>query len=148
MNRRGSAQPPPERIFRPTLPSWRELRLVLFFALLSLLALVGLVREGNVATLAVAVGMTVAAAWLAYRGRLLGRPTLVAGPTQLCFRTGRREEIGRWSDIERVSFGPYLRHELWLVRRGGAPIRISDSMTTAGGERFDMVFEDYWKPHE
>ena len=146
MNRRRSTKPPPERIFRPTMPSWRELRLVLFFALLSLLALVGLVREGNVATLAVSVGMTLAAAWLAYRGRLFGRPTLIAGPTQLCFRKGRREEIARWSDIERVSFGPYLRSELWLVRRSGAPIRISDSMTTADGERFDMVFEDYWKP--
>jgi len=110
------------------------------------LALAGLVREGNVATLAVAAGMTLAALWLAYRGRLLGRPTLITGPTQLCFRKGRREVTAPWSDIERVSFGPYMRRELWLVRRSGAPIRISDSMTTADGERFDMVFEDYWKP--
>jgi hypothetical protein len=51
-----------------------------------------------------------------------------------------------WSDIESVSFGPYLRRELWLVRRSGNPIRFSDSMTTAQGERFDMVFEDYWTP--
>ena len=139
--RRGAA--PPTRTFHPTIPSLRELRGALFFAFLSLLALIGWAREGNAAVPTVSIAITLAASWLAYRGRLFGRPTLIAEPDRVRFRKGGREVAVPWSEIERVSFGPYLRGEYWLVRRCGAPVRISNSMTTADGERFDMVIEDY-----
>lgn len=146
MKRQPEAKSPPVRIFHPTMPSWRDLREALVFAVLSLLALIGWVREGNVAVLAASLAMTSAALWLAYRGRVFGDPTLIAEPTHVRFRKRGREVSAPWSDIESVSFGPYLRRELWLVRRSGDPIRFSDSMTTAQGERFDMLIEDYLPP--
>jgi hypothetical protein len=125
------------------MPTLRETRVAIFFALLSLLGVAGWVREGNAAVPAVAIGLTLAASWLAYRGRLFGNPTLVVDPQQVRLTVGGREISAAWRDVERVSFGPYRRHEIWLVRRDGPPIRFSDSMTTADGERFDMVFDDY-----
>jgi hypothetical protein len=85
---------------------------------------------------------------LAYRGRLFGNPALIAEPDKVIYRHGRREVVASWDEIESASFGPYRRGELWLVRRDGPPIRFSNSMTTAAGERFDMLLEDYLAPAE
>ena len=128
------------------LPAVRDTLGVIFFGLLSLVGTVGWVREGNPWPMLAALGLMAAGSWLAYRGRLLGAPTLIAQPERISFRRGRHEVSADWDDIERVTFGPYLRKEIWLVRRNGPPISFSDSMTTADGERFDMVFEDYWTP--
>lgn len=131
------------RTFRPTLPRFRDSWPVLFFALLSALALVGWFIKGRVGPLLASLGLLAAAAWVSYRLRVLGSPTLTIDRDEVRYRCGKREEVARWSDIEGVSFGPYERKEIWVLRREGSPIKFSDSMTTAGGERFDMVFDEY-----
>jgi hypothetical protein len=122
---------PPSRTFRPTVPTLRELKNALFFAVLSLVGVLGWQREGNAAALLIGLAMTLAASWLAYRGRLFGNPALIAEPDKVIYRHGRREVVASWDEIESASFGPYRRGELWLVRRDGPPIRFSNSMTTA-----------------
>ena len=131
------------RTFRPTLPPLRDSWPALFFALLSLLALVGWFREGRVGPLLASLGLMAAAVWIAFRLRVLGSPTLTIDRDEVRYRRGKREEVARWSDIEMVSFGPYERKEIWLLRRDGPPIKFSDSMTTTDGERFDMIFDAY-----
>ena len=134
------------RTFRPTRPPFRDSWPVFFFALLSLLALVGWFREGRVGPLMASLALLAAAAWVTYRLRVFGSPTLTIDRDEVRYRCGKREEVARWRDIEAVSSGSYEQKEIWLLRREGPPIKFSDSMTTVDGERFDMVFDDYLEP--
>ena len=134
------------RQFQPTHPPLRKSWPILVFGLLTILGAFGVAREGAFAPFLVSLAMMLAASWLHYRMRLVGSPTLEVGPKGLRHRVGRREVHARWSDIADMQWDFY-RDQISLIRKGGLPpIRISIDMTTAAGERFDMLIEDYWKP--
>ena len=136
----------PARTFRPSAPPLRDSWPVYFFLLLTILAIVGWLKSGGFAPLLVSLSLLAAATWVSFRIRYVGSPTLEIDRDKVRYRCGRREEVAQWSDVEGVSFGPYERNELWIVRRSGPPIKFSSSMTSASGERFDMVFDDYLPP--
>ena len=134
------------RQFRPTLPRLRKSWPVIVFALLTILAAFGWIREGAVAPFLVSFAMMLAASWLYYRIRVFGAPTLDVDRSGLRYRIGRREVTADWTEIENVGWDFYRDEILFYRRAGRRPIRVSIDMTTRDGERFDMVLEDYWNP--
>ena len=138
-----SARP---REFRPTPPRLRDRLTIAVFALLALGGIAGWIRERNAAPAAVALLMTAAGTWLYYRLRVFGSPRLNVDEKGLRYRCGKRDVSAAWTDVVRIE-PEFYRDELRFIRRdGGSPIIVSIDMTTADGERFDMLIEEYWEP--
>lgn len=134
------------RQFQPTHPPLRQSYPILIFGLLTIGASFGVIREGAIAPFLVSLGMMLLASWVYYRLRILGSPTLDVDSKGLVYRVGRREWRARWAEIADMQWDFY-RDQISFVRNDGQPpIRVSIDMTTRSGERFDMLFEDYWKP--
>ena len=136
----------PPRQFRPTPPRLRESWPVIVFGLLTIMAAAGWIRERTIAPLLVSLAMTLLGSWFYYRQRVFGSPTLDVDSKGFCYRIGKREFRGKWAEVADMQWDFY-RHEIRIVRHNGlSPIPVNIDMTTRTGERFDMVFQDYWKP--
>lgn len=134
------------REFRPTMPKLRERLTVLVFGLLTLGNMVGWIRGRGSAAFVVSFLMLAGGTWLYYRLRVFGSPTLSVDRKGFRYSCGSREVSAAWSEIANVGWN-FDRDEIRFIRKdGGRPVIISIDMTTAEGERFDNLVEDYWKP--